>query len=81
MKYAVQVLRVLEVEVEADDDFQAEKEARRSLNLTGNEIDLNVQTADECDGGALANEDNDFNWDYAKQHFHTLDSDWVFSDD
>lgn len=76
--YAVQVLRVLEGTVEAQDELQAEKAAVRELGLNGDEIAILVQSDDESGGGALKSESNVENWSYAKENFWSLDPEWVF---
>lgn len=77
--FYVQVLVVKEVEVEAHDSLQAEKVAYAKLSERdqGGAIAVLVEVPDEASGGALANENNSRNWEFAKDKFHSLDREWV----
>jgi len=80
-EYAVQILRVHEVLVVAHDELQAERAATRYFgeDTMRQCIAIGVQSGDTANGGAFESEDNAENWDYAKKHFHSLNTEWALS--
>jgi hypothetical protein len=74
--YAVQIIVVREITVEANDELQAERESYQQLD-DGAAIAIRVQESDDSDGGALAEDDNHANWRLAKEQFHAIDREWV----
>lgn len=78
--YFAQFIVIREVQVEADDDLQAERAAYQKLDSRdqGSAIALCVFDEDSNEGGgALASEDLHANWRYAKSRFSAIDPDWV----
>jgi hypothetical protein len=85
-KYIVQVLVVREVEVEATDDLQAEKEAFAKLKDTDRNAAIALRVLEpgkpgkankDNIGGALWSADPRDNWSYAKDNFAAFDPEWV----
>lgn len=83
-KYIVQVVVIREVEVEAYDELQAEREAFQSLSAKdkGAAIAMTVLEQDKpqhinLPGGALASEDTIKNWSFCRENFQAIDLGWV----
>lgn len=87
--YHVQFVIIREVEVDADDDLQAEREAFQQLPIDDQGAAVALRVLNRSDelgdddlgeaglGGALAFDDRSKNWRFARDHFDALDSEWV----
>lgn len=78
--YGVQILVVREIEVEADDDLQAEREAYHQLSERDQGAAIAICVLDryeDAGGGALASEEPIECWSFAKKHFDALNREWV----
>jgi hypothetical protein len=80
--YSVQFVVIREIVVDSDNDIQAERDAfdKLALDDRNGAIASHVQAIEgNTDPGALA-DDPMTAWHFAKQHFGSIDSEWLESD-
>jgi hypothetical protein len=76
MKYVVQVAIVKDIEVEADDDIQAERAAYIKAGERDRDNIVAYKVLEEGDGGgALESTDNVDNWAWAKKNMISFHAD------